>query len=129
MGTGPALKERRSDQYFGEAPSATLSPARSAPLSPIHCVMFVNLAVALIAAMTLAPGASSPTFFRRDSRSWAGSNLYFLHALPAEEQSRYVQTLGRWSVKTLRLWGKLCPKPIKYFLWRLCREGSAPLQC
>lgn len=43
------------------------------------------------------------------SKSFAGSNEYFLHALPATEQRSYVETLAGWGVKVLRLWG------IEYF--------------
>ncbi|OCL09864.1 glycoside hydrolase family 5 protein [Glonium stellatum] len=38
------------------------------------------------------------------SKSWAGSNLYFLHGLPLSDQTNYVETLAAWGVKVLRLW-------------------------
>ncbi|KAF2737433.1 beta-1,3-mannanase [Polyplosphaeria fusca] len=41
---------------------------------------------------------------RAASKSWAGSNEYFLHALPASEQKKYIETLAGWGVKVLRLW-------------------------
>ncbi|KAF2816613.1 beta-1,3-mannanase [Mytilinidion resinicola] len=36
--------------------------------------------------------------------SWAGSNLYTLHALPAADQKTYIETLAGRGAKVLRLW-------------------------
>lgn len=43
------------------------------------------------------------------SKSFAGSNLYFLHALPLADQTSYVKALAGWGVKVLRLWGNVAP--------------------
>jgi hypothetical protein len=40
------------------------------------------------------------------THSFAGSNLYFLHALPQAEQEAYVARLAEWGVKVIRLWGR-----------------------
>ncbi|GME26543.1 putative beta- -mannanase protein [Neofusicoccum parvum] len=60
--------------------------------------MFALLTAALVATLVVAAPAAC------QSPSWAGSNLYFLHALPAAEQSRYIDTLASWGVKVVRLW-------------------------
>jgi mannan endo-1,4-beta-mannosidase len=39
------------------------------------------------------------------TKSFAGSNLYFLHALPQDEQKAYVEKLASWNAKVVRLWG------------------------
>lgn len=62
--------------------------------------MFALLTAALVATLVVAAPAAC------QSPSWAGSNLYFLHALPAAEQSRYIDTLASWGVKVVRLWGE-----------------------
>ncbi|KAF2657585.1 glycoside hydrolase family 5 protein [Lophiostoma macrostomum CBS 122681] len=58
---------------------------------------------ALVIALAL-PGSQSAVLPRGSSKSWAGSNEYFLHALPASDQQTYVETLAGWGVKVLRLW-------------------------
>lgn len=70
----------------------------------MHTAM--RFAAALAVTLAIAPAVCSPANHARNSPSWAGSNLYFLHALPADEQSRYIDTLADWGVKALRLWGK-----------------------
>jgi mannan endo-1,4-beta-mannosidase len=42
---------------------------------------------------------------RQISTSFAGSNEYFLHALPTSEQKTYIETLAEWGGKVVRLWG------------------------
>jgi mannan endo-1,4-beta-mannosidase len=49
--------------------------------------------------------------------SFAGSNEYFLHALPMSEQKMYVETLAGWGVKVLRLWGKQIAAPTSSPAW------------
>lgn len=61
-----------------------------------------NLAVL---AMTTRMVQSVPSISRAVAKSFAGSNEYFLHALPEAEQKEYVKTLAGWGVKVLRLWG------------------------
>lgn len=43
---------------------------------------------------------------RQSSSSFAGSNEYFLHALPVSEQKTYIETLAARGAKVLRLWGE-----------------------
>lgn len=73
--------------------------------------MFALLTKALVATLVVASAACSPAppLDKSASSSWAGSNLYFLHALPATEQAQYVETLAGWGVKVVRLWGKFTP--------------------
>ncbi|OJD39044.1 beta-mannanase [Diplodia corticola] len=82
----------------------------------MHVAMFISLILTAIIAGTLADiravATSAPSaIHRRDSHSWAGSNPYSLHALPAAEQSRYIDTLASWGVQVVRLWGKPSPPP------------------
>ncbi|KAF2014714.1 glycoside hydrolase family 5 protein [Aaosphaeria arxii CBS 175.79] len=56
----------------------------------------------LVLALFVAYAQSSLT--KRADNSFAGTNLYFLHALPKVEQETYVQTLAGWGVKLVRLW-------------------------
>ncbi|KAF4303459.1 putative beta- -mannanase protein [Botryosphaeria dothidea] len=64
----------------------------------------MRFAAALAVTLAIAPAVCSPANHARNSPSWASSNLYFLHALPADEQSRYIDMLADWGVKALRLW-------------------------
>ncbi|ORY16380.1 beta-1,3-mannanase [Clohesyomyces aquaticus] len=61
----------------------------------------------LISGVAIVLGANAVAIenVKRDaSKSFAGSNLYFLHALPAADQKEYVETLAGWGAKVLRLW-------------------------
>ncbi|KAG4440554.1 hypothetical protein IFR05_003970 [Cadophora sp. M221] len=40
----------------------------------------------------------------RNSKSWAGSNNYYLHALHPEEQASYINSLKSYGTKVVRLW-------------------------
>lgn len=53
---------------------------------------------------------SSSTIEKRNSKSWAGSNNYFLHALHPEEQASYINSLKGFGAKVVRLWGKSSPE-------------------
>jgi len=69
--------------------------------------MRVNIAITVLLVSTATAVAGSVVSMpRQDSSSFAGSNEYFLHALPAAEQKTYVETLAGWGVKVLRLWGE-----------------------
>lgn len=41
---------------------------------------------------------------KRNSHSWAGSNLYFLQGLSDADQTAYINTLASDGAKVLRLW-------------------------
>ncbi|TVY27169.1 putative mannan endo-1,4-beta-mannosidase F [Lachnellula hyalina] len=41
---------------------------------------------------------------RNSSKSWAGSNNYYLHALHPEEQTTYIDALKGFGTKVVRLW-------------------------
>ncbi|KAK0637849.1 hypothetical protein DIS24_g10419 [Lasiodiplodia hormozganensis] len=66
--------------------------------------MLITSILTTALAGALVTASSSPTIHKRDAAPWAGSNLYFLHALPIEEQERYINTLAGWGVKVIRLW-------------------------
>ncbi|KAJ5899641.1 beta-1-3-mannanase [Penicillium taxi] len=60
-----------------------------------------------VAALSISSTSASPTTNQTAdliSNSFAGSNLYFLHGLPANTQRDYVGTLAGWGVKVVRLW-------------------------
>lgn len=63
-----------------------------------YVMLFLGIAIAATNSFVLSP--------RNGSSSFAGSNEYFLHALPAAERKTYVETLAGWGVKVLRIWGK-----------------------
>ncbi|KAF1986872.1 glycoside hydrolase family 5 protein [Aulographum hederae CBS 113979] len=71
-----------------------------------------SLLSAIFAALAITPAACSPlveaqnltTLVPRASKSFAGSNNYYLHGLPVADQTAYVQTLASWGVKVVRLW-------------------------
>ncbi|KAL2066655.1 hypothetical protein VTL71DRAFT_2727 [Oculimacula yallundae] len=48
--------------------------------------------------------ASASTIEKRNSKSWAGSNNYYLHALHPEEQAAYIKSLKGFGTKVVRLW-------------------------
>ena len=50
---------------------------------------------------------SASAIEKRNSKSWAGSNNYYLHALHPEEQTTYINALKGFGTKVVRLWGKL----------------------
>jgi mannan endo-1,4-beta-mannosidase len=62
-----------------------------------NAILFLGVATTVACSLEFMP--------RQDSRSFAGSNEYFLHALPVAQQKTYVETLAGWGVKVLRLWG------------------------
>ena len=41
------------------------------------------------------------------SKSFAGSNNYYLHAMLPEEQADYISSLRSDGAKVVRLWGKI----------------------
>lgn len=68
--------------------------------------MLITSILTTVLAGVLVVATSSPAIHKRDIAPWAGSNLYFLHALPIAEQERYINTLASWGVKVIRLWGE-----------------------
>ena len=42
---------------------------------------------------------------KRASKSFAGANSYFLHAISTEYQNDYVEALAAEGAKVVRLWG------------------------
>ncbi|KAF9631153.1 putative beta- -mannanase protein [Lasiodiplodia theobromae] len=66
--------------------------------------MLITSILTTALAGVLVTATSSPTIHKRDAAPWAGSNLYFLHALPIAEQERYINTLASWGAKVIRLW-------------------------
>ncbi|KAH7370824.1 glycoside hydrolase superfamily [Rhexocercosporidium sp. MPI-PUGE-AT-0058] len=48
--------------------------------------------------------ASASAVEKRASKSWAGSNNYYLHALHPEEQASYINSLKGFGTKVVRLW-------------------------
>lgn len=66
--------------------------------------------------VVLATAVSYGNGTQNAMHSWAGSNLYFLHAIPLEQQSLYVSTLASWGVDVLRLWGMaMTPRLLQVF--------------
>lgn len=63
-----------------------------------------TLFAGLFAIASFGTVSCAPEGERGASKSFAGSNLYFLHALPKAEQKTYVTTLAGHGVKVLRLW-------------------------
>lgn len=55
-------------------------------------------------ALTVAYASAHPFEERAASKSFAGTNNYFLHALPLDDQKAYIETLSSWGVKVIRLW-------------------------
>ncbi|KAI3396839.1 hypothetical protein diail_11610 [Diaporthe ilicicola] len=65
----------------------------------------MRMVVVLAMSLAVVTGSCSRLeAAKRDSPSWAGSNLYFLHGLTGDQQSDYIDTLASWGVKAIRLW-------------------------
>ncbi|KAF2678887.1 glycoside hydrolase family 5 protein [Lentithecium fluviatile CBS 122367] len=64
----------------------------------------ISVVGALILATAMGGVHCQPRARGDGSNSFAGSNLYFLHALPPAEQKAYVETLAEWGVRVVRLW-------------------------
>ncbi|MCJ1440647.1 MAG: hypothetical protein MMC23_001133 [Stictis urceolatum] len=57
---------------------------------------------AALAALTLTVNGAAIS--KRASNSFAGSNLYFLHGLSADDQANYINTLAGYGAKVIRIW-------------------------
>lgn len=62
--------------------------------------------------------ANASAIARRSSKSWAGANNYYLHALHPAEQAIYISALKSYGTKVVRLWGKITRDGLEPYLYR-----------
>jgi len=60
--------------------------------------------VALVATLAVSVAAKSNFSVGANSKSWAGSNSYFVHGMQEYEQDKLINALGSWGVKVMRIW-------------------------
>jgi hypothetical protein len=67
--------------------------------------MKILLAIILLLVQT----GHTTLSLRGSSKSFAGSNSYYLHGLLPQEQAYYIQALKTDGAKVVRLWSELSP--------------------
>jgi mannan endo-1,4-beta-mannosidase len=66
--------------------------------------MYITLSSITIFSLVLAPLVQGIPKMKRASRSFAGSNLYFLHGLSSSDQASYIDKLASNGAKVIRIW-------------------------
>lgn len=106
----PVVTRRSLYPLPARGPLASAVAFYSPKLQPKSEIQNPTMAFSVLGAMLLAMAVTKvdcrPSARSHNVNSFAGSNLYFLHALPQDEQKAYVETLAGWGAKVLRLWGE-----------------------
>ena len=67
--------------------------------------MMMILASALLFCACLVSLTEGTAIEKRASKSFAGANSYFLHAISTDYQNQYIEALAADGAKVVRLWG------------------------
>lgn len=64
----------------------------------------MKFSIATVLSALVASVAAVPALQERNSPSWAGTNLYYLHGLSDQQQDAYIADLVKYNAKVIRLW-------------------------